>query len=162
MKGLIGIAIVGVLAVGGFIYLNESMQAGQGTTIAYAVGNPNGDTQEIHVLVAPLTTMRDKRKHNEVHDRVQTWDEWIRDHYVLLASNGDRVELIRRSSSSLISSQKARAAPEFYLVGTVKTGESYMFDFKPIVSESELFRDKFTVSQDGVPFKRKNFKPVVE
>ncbi|MCZ6697626.1 MAG: hypothetical protein O7D94_01690 [Planctomycetota bacterium] len=162
MKGFIALAVFGVLVVVGFIYVSKSMQDEQGTTIAYEVGNPNGDTQEIHVLVAPLTTMRDKLKYDQVHDRVQTWDEWIRDHYVLLASNGDRVELIRRSSSSLISSQKARAAPEFFLVGTVKTGESYMFDFKPIVSEPERFRDKFTVSQDGVPFKRKNFKPVVE
>ena len=160
MKGLIAAAILGVLAVGGFFLLSESMEAGQGTTIAYAVGNPNGDTQEIHVVVAPLTTMQDPPGYDEIHDRAQTWGEWIVEHYVLLASNGDRVELIRRSSSSLISDQKARGAPEFYMVGTVKTGESYMFDFIPIVGEPERFRDKFTVSQDGVPFKRKNFEPV--
>lgn len=159
MKGFVGLAVFGVLVVVGFIYFSNSMQEGQGVTFAYAVGNPNGDEQEIHVVIQPLTITRNPPKVDPVSGNT-LWDDWLKDHFELLANDGARVDFIRRSNSSLISDQKARGAPEFYLVGTVKTGETYMFDHITGDDMSERYRDKFTVPSDGLPFKRTNFESV--
>jgi hypothetical protein len=47
-----------------------------------------------------------------------------------------------------------------FLVGKVRTGETYTFDYVPVVSEGKHYRKTFTVGADGVPFCRDRFEPV--
>jgi len=156
MKGLITFAVVaGILVIAGYYVMGAYLVSDSGEQIAFACGNPNGDTQEIQIVVPIAFPHREGPKRSE--HGVLLWDEWIADHWIVTAKSGDRVELKRQGAGNLCPDAKV-GTPDCFLVGQVKTGESYTFDFVPSLAEGKRYRREFTVAPEGVPFGRVTFK----
>lgn len=157
MKGLITFAVVAiVLVLAGYYAMGVYMSSDSGELIAFACGNPQGETQELQIVVPIALPIRIPPRVNAGNGFV-FWDEWMQEHYVITSSTGERVPLVRRFAGNLIPSAKV-GTPDSYLIGTVKTGVQYTFDFVP--AEGKHYRHVFVAAAGGLPFRRENFELV--
>ena len=65
-------------------------------------------------------------------------------------------------TSGLLVGQKAGGAPEFAVWADVTMGESYTFDFVPIMAESKRYRYSFTAPTAAKKVGRRTFHRVLE
>jgi hypothetical protein len=155
MKGLITFAVIaGILVTAGYFVMGAYLAADPGQLIAFACGNPNEDRQEIQVVVPIAFPMREGPKLSE--NGVLLWEEWIADHWIITSQDGERIELKRRGAGNLCPDAKI-GTPDCFLIGMLKTGTSYTFDFVPSLAEGKRYRREFTLGEAGVPFARENF-----
>ena len=163
MKGLVVFAVVGVgIGLGGYWVMGNYLMADHGQLIGFACGNPSGENLQLQVVVSGGMVRSDPPKFKAVNDMViELWDEWIRDHYILTDSSGQRVDFFRQHFGNLIPSGKV-GTPNSYLLAMVKPGEAYTFEYVPKLSEGKRYRHSFTVGDDGLPYKRVNFEFVKE
>ena len=155
MKGLVGLVVFAAIVVGLGYWAMGTLLADESILIGYACGNPNEEKQEIQIFVAMATPHQDPPKLRP--DGNRDWPRWVKEHFIVTASNGDVVELDRKSFANLIPSV---GTEDSFLVGWVRTGETYTFDFVPVVGEKTRYRKTFTVAAEGVPFCRERFDPV--
>lgn len=159
MKGLITLAVLaGLFVTGAYWFIGKYVTSDTGEMIAFACGNPNGEQQEIQIAIPIAFPRREPPRTNPENGYV-FWDEWILEHYAVIASTGERVTLVRQHNANLLPDAKV-GTPDSYLVGNVKTGVEYRFDFMPSLAEGKCYRRVFTVGADGVPFRRENFELV--
>jgi hypothetical protein len=156
MKGLITFGVVAiVLVLAGYYAMGTYMASDDGELIAFACGNVRGEVQDLQIVVPTALPMRIPPKINPGNGYV-FWDEWMAEHYIITSSTGERVKLDRKFSGNLIPDAKV-GTPDSYLIGQVKTGVEYTFDFVPSVSAGKHYRHVFKVGDKGVPFSRENF-----
>ncbi|MCB9867454.1 MAG: hypothetical protein H6816_12580 [Phycisphaerales bacterium] len=157
MKGLITFAVVaGLLVTAGYFVMGKYLMSDTGELIAFACGNANGDLQEIQIVV-PIAYPKREPPRVEVSNGYVFWDEWIEQHYIVTSKSGERIALERRFAGNLIPDAKV-GTPDSYLIGHVKTGEEYQFDFVPSLAEGKRYRRTFRVEGDGKPFRRETFE----
>lgn len=160
MKGLVGLFLVGVIACGATWYvIKESNKETASLTLAY--GHVDGEKIEIHVAVPVGMPGKDPPKLDKSFN--PKWEEWVADHFVIIADNGDRVPMERIARSELLPDHKVGGAPEFFLKGKLKVGTNYKFDYVPRSYESSRkFRLAFTAPSSQSPLKREIFEEVTE
>lgn len=156
MKGLITFAVVAILIILAAYYaMGKCMNDDNGELIAFACGNVRGHEQQLQIVVPIALPSRIPPRVNLENGYVY-WDEWMEEHYVITSATGERVALTRQFAGNLIPDAKV-GTPDSYLVGTVKTGVEYTFDFIPSTSSGKRYRLKFTPGPDGLPFSREIF-----
>lgn len=112
-----------------------------GFLVGYALGNPHDGQLEIHVVVSIPMIRNEGLGSVALADgtrSMQTWDEWIAQHFRVTDESGRTVILRRAGFSSLITDQQANN-PEFYLEGKVRAGATYIFDYIPFFRQHPLF-----------------------
>ena len=159
MKGLIGLFAVGIVGCVGYLVMTRYMTQDQGQMIGYAIGNPDGEEMEIHVVVSGRIT-RTNPVRVDLMTGIQYWDEWVEEHYELRGGDGTRVPLRRMGYSSLIPDLEAGGTPDSFLIGKVRKGVTYTFDVILNKAGSPRYRNTFIVPPEGVELVREIFEPV--
>ena len=156
MKGLVIFAVVACLfVVAGYYVMGAYLVADSGELIAFACGNPNGEMHQIQIAI-PIAFPSREPPRVDMETGYVHWPEWIDQHYILTTTAGQRVPLVRTNAANLLPDAKV-GTPDSYLVGDVKAGVEYQFDFVPSLAEGKHYRRTFTVGSEGVPFRRENF-----
>ena len=159
MKGLVTLAVIGVVIVGvGYWGMSSWVASDPGQMIAFACGNPEGDSVAIQIAV-PIALVHLEQPRLE--HGVLLWDEWIAKHWIIRSTAGEMVELNRVHFSNLIPEHKV-GTPDSYLVGKLHVGTEYQFDYIPRLAEGKRYRHTFTAAPDGLPFARVTFELVEE
>ncbi|MBN2561408.1 MAG: hypothetical protein JXQ75_10810 [Phycisphaerae bacterium] len=158
MKGLIGLAVIGVIGVGLTLWLTVWSASDPGIGIAHAFGEPTDGAIQLHVVVDMGMPIREPPRSNL--KGTVFWDEWVEEHFVLRDDSGEKLEFQRRSSSTLIPDHKAGGTPEFYLMTKVRPGVSYTFDYIPRKAEPLRYRRTFVAPAEGQQMRRQTFEPV--
>lgn len=156
MRGLVGLAIVGLVAIGGMYYLMNEASKDPGIPVAFAVGNHDGEKMQAHLCVQPGMTMTEGPR-RDLRGTVY-WDEWAEEHFKVVDEKGERAPITFRAGSNLISEQKAGGVPEGFLSANIRTGGDYTIDYKPRKGESKTYRHKFKA--EAGPMSRPNFELV--
>lgn len=160
MRGLIGLAIIGVLACLGMWWVMSEFYKDQGVPVALAMGNPKDGTVEFHAVVAMGMSSTERPRMTLKGGLL--WDEWVDEHFDLRDASGERVPLRFRISSGLIPDHKTGGTPEGYVIGRVKSGVQHDFDYIPRRNESQRYRYTFTAADGDVPMKRVTIKPLTK
>jgi hypothetical protein len=160
MKKLVVWTLVGTaLCFVGLVWLNRARSKDPGYLIGFALGNPSGDSVELHVVVSAGMTGGDNSGAGGAGDTAAV-EQWINHHFVLRDSSGQAMPLRQIAASSLISERQAHD-PAFYLVAKLRPGTTGTLDYIPSVTASKRYRHTFPVPPDSTPFQRVYFKPVV-
>ncbi|MFH1745859.1 MAG: hypothetical protein ABIG44_02330 [Planctomycetota bacterium] len=127
--------------------------------IGFAIGNLFEDQLEMHIIVSPdITGVEGQRRIPLASggNSVQTWDEWIAEHFNIIDSAGQKVTFRKVGFSNLITEQQAHS-PEFFISGKVRARETYTVEYIPFAREILCYRQTVTVTAEGQPFKRHDF-----
>jgi len=156
MKQLVGFGVLLMLAVfGGFLFLGVASEE-RDYLVGLAIGNPQGDSIELHVAVSLGMANCEGRKAIMLSDgsvAAQNEFEWIDEHFILRDTDGNRVPLRKVGHSNIVSAGKA-LNPEYFLVGQLKIGQSYTFDYKPFRDVPSVDRYAFTATAEGQKYER--------
>lgn len=161
MKGIIGLIVclcIGALSIG--MLLSREAVRDPGRRIAIAFGASRGDRIQIHLGVSPLVIRADPPDVDRAN--ILTWTEWIEAHYQLHDVSGKPIQLMRMGTSGLLMGQKAAGAPEFAVWAELTAGESYTFDFVPILAKMNRYRYAFTAPTEEEKARRRTFELVPE
>ncbi|MCH8250882.1 MAG: hypothetical protein IID36_00365 [Planctomycetes bacterium] len=161
MKGLITLAVIGLLIAMGAIYATgEWAFQDSGHLIAFACGNPSGDTVELQVAIPYRMTRLDPPRLDPQTGRFVRWSQWIEEHFELNDAAGNRIPLRRSNFANLIPQRKV-GTPDFYLSGSLPADSSFSFDYLPIgIAQSKRYRYEFSITEEGRPFERVAFELV--
>ncbi len=157
MKGLVTLLVISLILVWAGYYFMGNEMSREEQMVAFACGNSKGDVQEIQVVVPIAFPKREPPRMSE--NNVLLWDEWVEEHWIIISTDGERVPLRRKFAANLIPEAKV-GSPDCYLIGQVRTGVEYTFDFIPSLAEQKRFRRMFKVDPAGVPFGRLRFEMV--
>jgi hypothetical protein len=144
-------------AIGGFglliflvvtVYWLSASSGGQDATvpIQIAFGNPRSAGIDMHVVIGVVMANRDRIRKD---GSTPTWDEWVADHFELKDAANNVLKLERKNNSSLIQQLEVIGTQEFFLVTTLRAGQSYVFDYIPDVTKPGRYRCPFTAPTSG-------------
>lgn len=154
MKGIVALIIFMCLcALLGSMLLTKQVVRDPGRQLSVAFGIPAGEKIQVHLGVPPMVPEADPLDNNEVDP--YSWEEWVDLHFRLRDATGNPVQLMRMGTSALMLDDKVAGAPVFVIWAEVKMGESYEFDFVPILAESKRYRYSFAAP----PAKKKVGRP---
>ncbi|UCD28387.1 MAG: hypothetical protein JSV03_15085 [Planctomycetota bacterium] len=158
MRIFAGLGLLIFLAV--LVYWMSVYAGGEdvGIPIAIACGHPSEGEIEMHVVVGVVMANQDRMKKDD--EKIKPWPEWIKDHFILTDSLGNRLELNRQNHSSLIKPHEIVGTQEFFMVAKLKTGQSYSFDYIPDIDESQRYRHQFTAPVTAEKARQYTFNPV--
>jgi hypothetical protein len=161
MKGVIilGVILV-VLGAGIWWFIMHETMKDPGDWVGLAFGNPTESAIEMHLPVELMTVTKDYPRVNERGDPL--WEEWISQHYNLQDASGESVAFSRIGWSPLISEDKTKVVPEFYVKCTLQKGAKYTFDVIPHGRTQQKFRYRhvFTAPSEPQDMQRVLFDPV--
>src|SRR5947207_12225677 len=99
MKGLIGLAVIGIIGVGGIWWLMAQANKDPGEPVMIALGNTHDGKVEFHVCIQmPMM----KRGPLGGRGNPKDWDEWLAGHFNLRSDSGDPVPFHLAAHSNLI------------------------------------------------------------
>ena len=129
-----------------------------GRPVAVAFGKPTDDMIQIHTVVTMGMHNAKPPDFAFYETKSEAWDAWVNIPLILKDSAGVAVKFSRNHQSSLIQDIKAGVF-EFYLIGTIKQGADYTFDYIPRTADPEHYQYKFVAPTDAKPMKRVTFGP---
>jgi hypothetical protein len=154
------LTLVLVLILGvSFYFIFAAMQPDDRKQIAIAFGNPDEEMIEMHIEMTMSMAGADSMSYLNVNGNI-IWANWAAAHYVIQDSSGQHVALRRTITSNLISEAMTRGYNDSFLVGKVKRGEAYTFDYIPVVGGDEKYHRSFTAPTDTADRLRMHFDPV--
>jgi len=154
--------VLGGAAVASVWYLESLRDKDYGYAIGYAVGNVKEDKADLEIVVSIQMVKENGLRSIVLSDgspSIQTWDEWIAEHFKIEDSAGETVTLHREGWAKMIKDRQARN-PEFFLSGKLDVGETYHMIFTPYFGQPLQYDHTITVTKDGIPFERVFFQPV--
>jgi len=153
MKGLVTLAVIGVIVGFGFYALSGyTLAADHGEFVAFVCGSIAGGPLKIQIVVeGPMVRHDPPRSHPETLQPL--WPEWIDEHFTLTTKAGEPVPLKRQHHGNLMPSGKA-GTPDSYLEGVWPAVGGYVVEFVPKLSEGKRYRAEFAVQEDGRPYER--------
>ncbi|HEY3244187.1 MAG TPA: hypothetical protein VGM03_12645 [Phycisphaerae bacterium] len=140
MKALITVLIIVGAVGGGFYLLLAKVNQDPGYAIPVAFGAPAGGEVEMNVAVSMLMPRREEPKLGRAG---LLWDEWVGDHFDLRDAAGTKLPLKRSDFSQLMTERQAGGTPEFFLITKLRPGQSYTFDYIPVMP-APRYRYAFT------------------
>ncbi len=152
------VALLILLTIGivlGSRFLTSTALGDHGRQFAIAFGAPQGSVMQMHVGVPPLIPMADPPDISPTG--VTRWTPWIAAHFQLQSASGKKVAIQKIGTSGMLVGSKAGGSPEFALAADLKKGESYTFDFVPVLAKPERYRYSFTVPNEPSKVGRRNF-----
>ncbi len=144
MKAIGGFGIVLALAIMAYWFSLSAGGEDTGVDLPIAYGNVAGGQVDMDVLLGVVMAHRTRQK--DPPNAQRTADEWVRDHFVLTDSRGQKVPFARQSSSKLIKAHEVQqlvGTEEFFLAAKLKVGESYTFDYM-LDPQGRPYRYRFT------------------
>lgn len=161
MKSLVILAliVIALFAAVSWWLMHETM-SDQGTWVAFAFGNESADEIEVHIPVDMGMTMRERPKFTDKGDL--HWEEWVAEHWQIMDEAGEPLPIQRMGHSLIISDEKARSNPEFYIKAKLKTGKQYTIEYKPKRAEKLRYRHTLTAPAEAQKVTRLQFPPYEE
>jgi len=158
MRTLVILLILGVCLFGGIWWLTMQASQDPGHNLGLAFGKVEGDTIEMHMVIFGRTVRLDPPR-VDLRTNQELWSEWVQNHFELKDSKGERVKLKRQMDSIVIQAKDITAGtPEFYLIGQLKKGERYDFDYIATLADGLHYRYSFTAPDEDVKLSRPMFK----
>lgn len=158
MKALIALVVLAIIVtVIGFRFTNSSKIA-ESKPIGIAAGKVNNGLCKLDLVVSMGMARGEGPR---VKGGVADWNEWIAEHFILTDNTGKRVEMKRANFSDLISDKDAMT-PDSFLTAMIQPNVGYVLDYKPLRDDPLRYRFEVTVQNDGRPFAREFFEPVME
>jgi hypothetical protein len=151
IRAVVGLVIVVGCVAGGWYLLGRASED-PGFPMGIAFGNPHDGTIELH-LVVELGMVRTEGLKAHPAGGLETWDDWIADHFDLRDSAGTKLQLTKDGWSDVIGQDQAKN-PEFFLKGKLKAGESYTLKYIPRRAGLVKHRHSFTAPATAQKFQR--------
>jgi hypothetical protein len=148
MRGLVGLVIVGILAVGATLYFTVgggSSDSDDHFTVAVGFGKAPGGAYQVHVGVEFTMTRIEGMK---LKGKGSTKADWVEEHLTLEDKAGTKIPLTWTNNSKLLSTQ-AQGTWDFFAYAPAKPGESYVLTYKPHRDEALSYRKEFKTSTSG-------------
>lgn len=150
MKGIVVLALIGVAAAAGLVYMNGQMMKDPLPQYLIAFGEPTGEKKIEMNICMPLNTRKAEVPPEGGIPRVLEWYQWIDRHWLLADESGAKVPITSMGSSTLVSDAKAGGAPDGWLRADLDVGKSYTLTYTPMHDEPKTFQYKFT-ADDNLP-----------
>jgi hypothetical protein len=145
MRGLIGLGLVGLLAVVAIIYVTVGMgtEGDNSTSVAVGYGKVPSGSYEMHIGVEFVML---KTESPTLRGKSSTWPEWVEEHFKVADDKGKTVPLTRTNNSRLM---KGQGTWDFYLSAPAKPGAIYEITYKPRRAEPKCYKQKFKIPETG-------------
>lgn len=151
-------AILAALAVNWFV--NSQVYGDQGHLIPFACGNPRNGELEIQIAVSFAMTDVDPPRF--INSRQEPWSQWLARHLELRDEENEVIRLKRTDFANLVPEAKT-GTPELYATAKVQPNATYTLDYFPEgKANSAAYRNTFTTTDEGKPFKQATFTLVGE
>src|SRR5262245_4230639 len=145
----IGVLLAGAGGVGMWWM---SAQKPQGELIPVGFGEASSDGIPLELAVSMFMPKREGPKLRGV---IQ-WEEWIDSHFVCRGPSGDPIKFHRANFSKSIP-ESVSGTPEFFIIGIVKPGVKYTFEYAPVLAEPQRLQWEFTAPAAKQPGERVMF-----
>lgn len=156
-QALIGAAVILAVGFGTYAWLRHEWTKDRGHQVGWAIGKMNKDRGELHVIVTREMTIIEGPR--GMLGGAPQWQDWVKDHFELKDAAGQRVQMNRAGTSTVINEREA-FNPEFYVNAGVRIGTTYTIDYIPVVGQPKRYRHTFTVAPEGKEFERIYFPTV--
>jgi len=162
MKSMVVLAVLAFLVLIGLLgWLQYESNRDHGHLVAFACGNPREGTLELQIVVSMRMVRLDPRRFKE-NGKLQTWREWVEEHFELRDAAGEVVPLKRAHFANLITQSKV-GTPDSYLLANLQPNADYSLDYRPIGPiEGRSYRVTFNTEAEGLPFARRQLDLVPE
>ncbi len=157
---IIGILLI-LAALGYWVAFKSGDTEGAALNIPLAFGKPTGGQVDMHVIIG-VTLAAVSRGKDSMSGKGKDWNGWIKDHCRLTDSAGKPVTFRRQSTSTVIQAYEAAqmGTEEFFMVATLKVGQTYTFDYIGDLSTGKTYRCQFTAPSAAEKVALYRFEPV--
>ena len=158
MKAFLWVVLLSIIGVSAY-FMVKGMMPDDSRMISIAFGNEEGDQVDIHVELSMLMAQSDTWGYMTAEGNVD-YNAWAMDHYIIKDSSGSQVDLRHSKGSNLISDKDTRGYHDSFLIGKVRKGEKYTFEYIPIKDDEERFGYEFVAPSDNAGRSRVSFQPL--
>jgi hypothetical protein len=159
---IIGVLVIlGVLGYWMAFRSNDTEQAA--VNIPLAFGKPSGGQVDMHVVVG-VALANVTRARDSMSGKDKDWNGWIRDHCHLKDAAGKPVSFTRQSGSTVVKAHEVAqvvGTEEFFMVATLKVGQTYTFDYVGDLATGKTYRCEFTAPSKAEKVQTYRFDPLM-